>query len=310
MLWLLILISLAQGSWQHDLTESFAVEPFPVHCALTSDGNRLLVTHSSGQLSILDLRGRFQADRKLSLAGGPFQVLIHPRGRTAYVSLWNGSEIACVDLQSLTLRKRIPVGYGPAFMDFSPDGRRLYVVSQKSFSLAVIDTATQRTIRVIRLKESPSGVAAARDGLSLFVSSQSGGLTGFRLRDFKVVGSFEAGLAPSTPLAASLDGTRLWGVGQNDQLIEIDVGAASVARRVEVGRGARYLMVSPDERFLYVVNTSGTLSLVDVERFEEIRQIRIGQQPVFGTVSADGSLIFVCDQASRKVHVIERSSRP
>lgn len=302
-----LLFGTLQPFWQHQVTQVLAVDDLPTDCAPTLDGRKLLVSHGSGRLTVLDLSGRFQADRELLLRGGPFQIRIHPSGKRAYVSLWAASEVACVDLGDFSLRKRIPVGFGPAFMDFSPDGRRLYVVNQKSFSFSVIDTSSNRTVRNIRLKQTPSGIVAAGTGEEVFVSFREGELTGFRTRDFRVVGSIQAGLAPHTPLLASADGTRIWGLGLENDVLEIDIEAAAVSRRVQVGRGATYLIASPDERFLYVTNTgSGNISLIDLERFEEIRQLRLGSQPMFGAVSAEGDKLFVCDRGSRRIYVIER----
>lgn len=125
------------------------------------------------KLDRIDLRRPTNKDHAVY----PYDVLAYSRTRSAeaakvYVSLWNDSSIAVVNLERSTV-SYIPVGMHPTAIIANPESTRLYVANSNGDSVSVIDTQSDREIERInaRLSEdvppgnSPEGLALAGDDL-------------------------------------------------------------------------------------------------------------------------------------------------
>ena len=204
---------------------------YPTGLAISADGETLFVANNLGDsLGVIsDLRGARTLER-IDLPGRegerwegqahftyPYAVVALPR-RTptardplalarkatekAYVSLWNDSSIAVVDLGAVErpreeregflnpsdnsygirgrLKSYIPVARHPTAMILNRQLTRLYVVNSNADSVSVIDTSNDREVERIdvRLSEnasllgdSPEGLALSVDGATLFVAN-------------------------------------------------------------------------------------------------------------------------------------------
>ncbi len=92
-------------------------------------------------------------------------------GRTLYVACNRGNEIVEIDLESWTVRRRIPAEGAPYNLDLTPDGTRLLASLKGSGHLAVWDLATGE--QVARLESSQKvthGVVVTPDGRYAFVT--------------------------------------------------------------------------------------------------------------------------------------------
>ncbi len=132
---------------------------------------------------LLDDVGAYFAD--------PYDVVITPDGRRAFVSHAAADVVSVVDLQALRrvldgatpdslalfanhlgissqyVVARIPTGANPKRLALSPDGRRLYVTERLEDRLAVIDTESLETVRHIDLG-GPTDVSTLRLGARMF----------------------------------------------------------------------------------------------------------------------------------------------
>ncbi len=120
----------------------------------------------------------------------PYGAVASSDGRTGWVSLWNGSAVAEVDLQTGVVRRSVALpratgsvatdpGSHPTAMLLSPDGRRLYVTLANADAVAVIDTHTGAVTRWSTTigpaatdhgGSVPTALALAPDGKHLYVA--------------------------------------------------------------------------------------------------------------------------------------------
>lgn len=171
--------------------------PFPAGLAIFRQAGqtRILVAdnYSDNALLMDAATGRILRRFDLSMAriipaSFPYGVAVSPDGRTGYCSLWNGSEVAVLDLVHGGVRARIPLlrprsplaaGSHPTAMLLSPGGRYLYVTLSNRDRVAVIATATDRVTAwlVTRLPGqkygggTPNALAQTADGRIVFVAN-------------------------------------------------------------------------------------------------------------------------------------------
>lgn len=102
-----------------DVTSRKVVQTFDIQTKFanrvkfTPDGKLVLISDlGTGDLVVLDAAGRKEVKR-LSLGHGVAGILIVPDGSRAYVAVSPDSQIAVVDLKSLSVTGHIPTGKGP-----------------------------------------------------------------------------------------------------------------------------------------------------------------------------------------------------
>jgi YVTN family beta-propeller protein len=170
---------------------------YPTGLAISPDGNTMLVANNLGDsLGIInDLRGTRTLER-VSLPGRNVQPgsehFTYPYGALAipaqnsqqvakvYVSCWNDSSVAVVDLKSNPRKVTyIQVGNHPTAMTWDATRNRVFVVNSDDDSVSLIDTRTDREIERIKVGlaegkpsgNSPEGLALDTNGATLYVAN-------------------------------------------------------------------------------------------------------------------------------------------
>ncbi len=117
----------------------------------------------------------------------PYGVVAEKGGHKAFCSLWNGSEVAELDLATGRVVRRISLerpaskvapGSHPTAMLLSPDGKRLYVALTNSDGVAVINTVNGEVEAMLSTLlpgekfggTDPEALAQSADGKRLFVA--------------------------------------------------------------------------------------------------------------------------------------------
>ena len=171
--------------------------PFPAGLAVlpTQTGEQLLVACNLSD-SVLQLdaaTGKILRTFDLSIsshipASYPYAVVANRAGARAWVTLWNASVVAELDLEKGTVLRRIPVrepqsptqaGSHPTALLLSPDEGRLYVALANADEVAVISTsgAAPPAFLSTRLRGQkyqgayPNALAQTADGKRLFVAN-------------------------------------------------------------------------------------------------------------------------------------------
>ena len=166
-------------------------DPYPCGVALAADEASACVCLSRGNaLAIVDLReGKTVATIPVGVA--PYDVVLSPDGRLAYVSNFGGRRaqpadrtapssgtplvvdergvgasgtISVVDLAARTSLAEIGCGLHPCDLELSRDGTRLFAAAANSDAVFVIDTRTQRIVEEISVRPDPALTCGSRTG--------------------------------------------------------------------------------------------------------------------------------------------------
>jgi DNA-binding beta-propeller fold protein YncE len=173
--------------------------PFPAGLAVLAgegDEKLLVADNLSDDALLLDaatgrILQRFDlSTRDVVPASYPYGVVATRDGRRGYVSLWNASRVAELDLAHgrvvrwislLAPNSTIAAGSHPTAMLLSPDERRLYVALSNSDAVAAVDTATGKPLAYLSTLlpgqeyggSYPNALALSGDAQQLFVANAS-----------------------------------------------------------------------------------------------------------------------------------------
>jgi YVTN family beta-propeller protein len=131
------------------------------------------------ELSVIDLAGgeslpRERSDLSIGLhsVNLPFDVVLSPDNKRAYVANLGSGELSVVDLALRYRVADIDVGDGPRGVALSPDGGVAYVLNSLSDDISVVDLAALRETARIPITTSPLDPVVKR-GKTFFFSSRS-----------------------------------------------------------------------------------------------------------------------------------------
>jgi DNA-binding beta-propeller fold protein YncE len=168
--------------------------PSGLAVARTRTGDSLLVANNlSDEAVLMDGAGVVEKRFDLSIwrrlpSSFPFGVLVTKDARIGFVSLWNGSRVAELNLRSGKVLRMIGLGLPasatapgthPTAMLLSPDERRLYVALSNADEVAVIDRTEGRVVRHLSTRlpgqeyggSGPNALALNGDGSRLYVAN-------------------------------------------------------------------------------------------------------------------------------------------
>jgi YVTN family beta-propeller protein len=173
-------------------------------------------------------------------------------------------------------------------------------VSQPTNLTSVIDTKTDEIAWTFSMNPSASPMAISKkpDGSTDKIYAQNGGDNGFRVIDFDthVVSSFVK-LPDIPPAQQNRGGSHGIGITADQKTLLIDssrnralyayslpdlklIGTAQLS-----GRGANWLVVSPDDKTAYVANPeTNNVSVVDIATMKETTVIPVGFAPSRNTM--------------------------
>lgn len=144
--------------------------------AATPDDRALLVAiPDSGLLSIVDTH-EWKVSRSIRVGGAPARVAVDAGGRFAWV-IGGGAhpQATRVELATMAVTGRVPVGAGPHALALSDDGAFVFVANRAAGTVTVIDAAAPRAAATIPVGSAPVDVAWSRQVRAAFVASEGDG---------------------------------------------------------------------------------------------------------------------------------------
>ena len=169
----------------------------------------------------------------------------------------------------------------PLEMVFSADGRLLYVVCEGSDEVRVIDVPSGKVVGSIPVGRMPRGLASSPDGHWLYVTNAwSDNVSVIDAAALKVVQTLPAGFEP-TGVVSDLSGAALYVANRlSGDVSVIDLKSGQETKRLLAGRGASYLALSPDGKWIYCTHIFPNPGAFRTQPNSEITVIDTGRQTV------------------------------
>jgi YVTN family beta-propeller protein len=159
----------------------------------------------NNSLGIIDLESG-KLLKEISVGVAPFDVVLSPNAKEAYVSNWGGRHpmpgertakssgtdtlvdergiassgtVSIVDLKKAQEIAQVQTDLHPSDLELSADGRMLYVANANSDTITVIDAAARRAVHTIGIRpdaalpfgSAPNALALSKDGKTLYVAN-------------------------------------------------------------------------------------------------------------------------------------------
>ncbi len=170
---------------------------------------------------------------------------------------------------------------GPAMLydAVTPDGSTLVATSPKTGRLFVFSTATGKVIATVRTGKAPKGVKITPDGREAWVSNEAGNeIAIVDLSSFRVVGKIATDEKPHN-VRFSKDGKTAYVTLQGGAGIGvIDTAKRKLTRVIPVPgiTGPHNIDLSPDGRTAWVRDFVSSVAVVDLDRGEVKKVIKVG----------------------------------
>lgn len=245
--------------------------------ALSPDGQVVYATDiADNRIDLFDATGsapRFL--RSVTVGLYPVHVAFGQGGRFAYVTNFQGATVSVVDVAQSKVIATIQTPAGPHGLTASPDGRFIYVACLNGQALAVIDTATNTLAQTLMLPANahPYSVVAGKGGRYLYITDNFFGRV------------------------LVVDTTKL-----HDPARAVVGGAAA-------GQTPVLLAIAPDGRRLYITNSGGNLTVLDLgsnpTHPKLVATVPVGRSPHGVAVSPDGRYVIVANIQSGDLSVID-----
>jgi YVTN family beta-propeller protein len=225
------------------LIKKVEVGKHPAHIVFTEDGKYVLVTNNEdNNLSVIDAK-TYNVNGTISVGKGPHGFRISKDSKFAYVANMGEDTISVVDIENNKEVKKIKVGNTPVTTGVTSDGKTLVATVSGENALAIIDLVTDK-IDKIPVGKGPAQVYIELDDKYAFVANQ---------------GTEDA---PSNTVS------------------KIDLSTKKVAATIETGKGAHGVVVSPDNKYVYVTNMyDGTVSVIDNSTDKVIKTVKVEGEP-------------------------------
>jgi YVTN family beta-propeller protein len=211
------------------------------------------------------------------------------------------------NIDSIPIPNSVPEGFA-----FTPDGLRLYVTDSFNEAIYIIDTTNNELVDTINFSSGsdPVGIAISPDGLKAYVVMD--GFDTVSVIDIStqnITATIPVGVAPLN-IAITPDGAKAYVTGNPITAINL---ATNVPTPIPAaGHGSGGIAVTPDGTTVYA--TRGGLLFNDVIRIDVATDtvigapITVGLSPIFLAITHDGSKVFVSNNASSTVSVIDTST--
>ena len=243
---------------------------------LASDGRCVLVVDTQSQ----DIVDSFQ----IPVSGDPSHlthIAVHPDGDRAYVLEYAG-DVYVIDLASQDVVTRVATTDGCSVLKLSPDGKRGYVICNADFS--VLDLATDTLLETITIGE----------GGAFFEWL------------------YYLGIKPDS---------SQYVIGAYFDMYLYDAATDTQVRKIELAEVSTWLALgqdfvfSPDGSLGYLaLPDENAVVVFDTDTWQVTAQVDTGRAPYFGTepvwllMDPDGSTLYVVNELSDNVLVIDTAA--
>jgi serine/threonine-protein kinase len=250
--------------------------------------------------------------------GPPQSVSFSPDSRTAYVSVYNGSNtvhlIAFIDTATRTVTSTVPVdNHTPGPSETSPDGPYLYVPNHNMAMsgpdenvIDVINTASKQLIGRIPVEANPHWIVFDnKNGLFYVTDHMSATVTVLNAHNNGIIKTINVGETPHSA-ALSPDGSRLAVTSYSgDVVFLINTATNQMIKQIPVGKEPLDITYSPDGRYLFTVNNlDNTVTVIDTADYSVIGEIPTGKAPTSISVLPNGRQAYVTDENSGTIEIL------
>lgn len=258
-------------------------------------------------VSVIDT-GTERVVATVPVAAGPDGILVSTDGRSAFVSGSSASAVSEIDTATDRVTHTIEVGKGPQGLAATADGKWLLVAVNGDDRVAFVDTATHAVTASVPVPK-PHTIAVRPDGKQAYVASQEPGHFALMIVDLAtrtVVTQLPLD-KPPRDLEFGADGHTLYLTLAGVPAVQVlDAGSNQWVSPIATGVSPHIAQhFAGQASGMVVVQGPGEVMLFDPATRTPGRSIAVGKQPHWLDLSADGKKLWVSNEGSNDVSVID-----
>ncbi|MGD0438952.1 MAG: beta-propeller fold lactonase family protein, partial [Bryobacteraceae bacterium] len=217
------------------------------------------------------------------------------------------------------INAHVVVGNGPVSVAVARDGQNAWVANAVDGTVSVVNLASKTSTQTIPLSipdgspAEPNQIAFLPNGTLAYVSDHECNPGSFILivstSTYQTVGNIPTGCYPSS-MAVTPDGAQLWVSQRGDNRVDVydtvtnaHVFGFNVPNATGIG-------FNPSGTIAYIAgfNTPGTIQVIDMQTYQQIAQITVGDDPHVVAVTPTGKHVFVTNMGSNSISQIDTAT--
>src|SRR6185437_8737618 len=286
---------------QNNIVSTIALGRSPYFVDVAGDGTRAYVANAgSNTVSAIDLTNR-RVLRTIAVGNAPGIARVSPDGKVVVVAERLGNSISVIDAERLAVRSSISICKAPTDIRILPDSSKAFIACSGSGQVAAVSLnsasqnrslASDRLLALLDVGTAPVQLALKPDGGEIFVSNFGADtISAIATNTNEVGGSYVIGAGPVRGVV-SADNTILYVSNfKSDTIAIYSIDDGKPLGWIQVGRRPDALALSPNQNFLFVVDTgAGDVTVIrtsvlqrsNVPRerwFPTLTIIPVGEQP-------------------------------
>ena len=310
--------------WQYADTAGIAIVPLDL--SMAPDGDRLFVTVSGGNVSIIDLTRNVQSG--VIDAGGLHagRVVFGPQIRPiikpvepvpaspgpcmVYVLNYYNDSVSVINSTTGLVEHVLGVGSGPDALAINEARGRVYVANQRSDNVSVISMHSHAVTDSIDVGRYPGGIAVNPGGTRVFVSNTlDNSVTVINARTQKPIDTFAAGIFPG-PIAIDAAGKYVYVANQLSNNITVaDARYYTPLKSIDVPSHPLAISLSPDGSVIYVScgsnDTDASLAMIDTRTGRLLGTAKMKSVSTGMAISPDGNSVIVTNVDSDSMTIVD-----
>ena len=159
-----------------------------------------------------------------------------------------------INTQNYQIENAVEVGSVPKFLAISPDQKILITSNWVSSDVSIVDLEKEIEIKKIHVGPHPRGIAITKDSEFAFVTVMSSTkIAVINLKTFELNYIEEVGGSPRSVVLADNDSTIYISLNTSNEVLKYN-RFTQERTTCSTPKGPRSMVLSPDEKYLYVVN--------------------------------------------------------
>ena len=227
-----------------------------------------------------------------------------------YVTNTAGNSLTVVDPATGSVTGEIAV-HDPYNLYFTPDGSMAVVVAERDKRLDFRERKTWKLIKSIHVEwPGVDHLAFARDGSYLVASCEwSGRIVKVDLKKLELVADLPLGKLPIDVVRPPRQNLMFIADQGVHGVFVVDPDAWKELQFIPTGRGAHGILLSHDEKSLYVSNRmEGSISVIDIASRKVTAKWNTGGSPDMGQLSPDGKQFWISSRYDNHVMAIDTAT--
>lgn len=236
----------------------------------------------TGKIAIVDaVKGTIT--KIIDLPVSNHNAIFSPNGTEIWTSqMQEMGKVLVYDATTYALKNTIDVKMEPAEVTFSSDGSMAFVANGGSDTVTVISVANKTVMGQVEVGDDPVGAWTGADG-NMYVDNEVGqNITVIKVSDMSIVTTISLGFMPG--MAAYNNAmSELWVTDPDNGKVHWYTKSGSTythGGEFATGAGAHAIAFVADGMTAYITNQSaGSVSMVDVMKHTESKEITVGTKP-------------------------------